>query len=129
MILNEYGAIIENQWKMIMKKYPFVVLDERMVMPNHFHAIIGFAHAVRAGLPRPHESITDRPKITLGNVMGYFKYQTTKTINAIRGSERVRLWQRNYHERIIRDEEELHRIREYIRNNPEQWETDELRMI
>ncbi len=60
----------------------------------------------------------------MGNVVAYFKYQTTKTINAMRHTPSARVWQRNYYEHIIRDDESLRRIGEYIVNNPLQWVLD-----
>jgi hypothetical protein len=68
---------------------------------------------------------TEKPrKPTLGNIVAYFKYQSTKQINAIRQNGVEKIWQRNYYEHIIRDEKSYHAICEYIRNNPANWETD-----
>lgn len=50
---------------------------------------------------------------------------TAKRINEMRGAPGVRLWQRNYYERVIRDEDEYNRICEYILDNPLRWEEDE----
>jgi putative transposase len=63
-------------------------------------------------------------KPILGQVVAYFKYGCAKQINALAGSIGAPVWQRNYWEHIIRDDDDLSRIREYIRNNPAQWETD-----
>lgn len=63
-------------------------------------------------------------KYTLGQIVAYFKYQTTKDINESRGTSGIPLWQRNYYEHIIRNEEELSKIREYIQNNPLKWSLD-----
>ena len=62
---------------------------------------------------------------TLGQIVGYFKYQTTKQINIIQNIPGSRLWQRNYYDHIIRNDEDLNRIRTYIRNNPQQWSIDQ----
>jgi putative transposase len=84
----------------------------------------------RAGKPRPYVANTPpdidsiRPP-TLGQIIAYFKYQTTKQINRIRGTPGAPVWQRNYHDHIIRNMDELARIREYIRNNPLAWEMDD----
>ncbi len=56
--------------------------------------------------------------------MAYFKYQTTKRINELRGTPGAPFWQRNYYERVIRDENELGHIRQYIENNPLNWDSD-----
>jgi REP element-mobilizing transposase RayT len=57
--------------------------------------------------------------------MGYFKMNSAKAINAQRTSLGVHVWQRSYHDRIIRSDRELQAIRQYIRNNPKKWEEDE----
>ncbi len=61
---------------------------------------------------------------SLGAVVGSFKSAATRGINRVRGSPGVPVWQRNYHDRIIRDEDELLRIRTYIRENPLRWAVD-----
>ena len=58
-------------------------------------------------------------------MMAYFKYQSAKEINGMRATPGNSIWQRNYYEHIIRDEKELHAIREYIRYNPLKWDEDE----
>lgn len=65
----------------------------------------------------------------LPKIIGYFKMNTAKQINILRGMEGNKLWQRNYHEHIVRDEGELERIRAYIINNPANWDTDQENQI
>ena len=60
----------------------------------------------------------------LGRLVGAFKTVTTKKVNLANGTPGQTLWQRNYFERVIRNDEELDRVREYIVNNPLQWELD-----
>jgi len=60
----------------------------------------------------------------LGSVVAYFKYQSTKFINHFNGTLGSRIWQRNYYEHIIRNEDHLNHIREYIVYNPTQWLMD-----
>ncbi|WP_201764193.1 transposase [Desulfococcus multivorans] len=62
----------------------------------------------------------------IGRLIGAFKTVSTKRINELRHTPGTKLWQRNYWEHIIRDESELNHIRDYIRNNPAQWEMDKL---
>lgn len=61
---------------------------------------------------------------SLGRVVAYFKYQSAKQLNALSGIPGTRIWQRNYYEHVIRDEESLHRIRQYILDNPMRWVFD-----
>jgi REP element-mobilizing transposase RayT len=62
---------------------------------------------------------------SIGAILGQFKSIAAKTINQIRNTHGMPLWQRNYFERVIRNENELHAIRQYIINNPLQWDMDE----
>jgi REP element-mobilizing transposase RayT len=60
----------------------------------------------------------------LGNIVAYFKYQSTKQINAILQHGVQRIWQRNYCEHIVRDGKSLFDIRQYIKDNPLKWDLD-----
>ena len=62
----------------------------------------------------------------LAKVIAFYKYQTTKSINAIRKTPGKVFWQRNYFERIIRNEDEYARILLYIEGNPSGWQADQL---
>jgi len=63
---------------------------------------------------------------SIGRLIGAFKTVSTKNINQLRSNVGTPVWQRNYYERIIRNESELDSIREYIQNNPAQWALDDL---
>ena len=106
-------------------RFTHVKLDEFVIMPDHVHGII-VLEEVGAGLPRPPGGAaaqkgaeTAPVRTTLGQVVAYFKYQTSKKFNVQRGKPGQRVWQRNYYEHIIRNEDDLRRTREYIRNNPD----------
>jgi len=67
-----------------------------------------------------------RKEKTLGHMIAWFKYESTKEINRnVSRNPNIKIWQRNYFERIVRNDEELNRIRDYIVTNPETWEGDE----
>ena len=70
-------------------------------------------------------TMSGRKNGSLGTIIGSFKSGVTRHINELRGMPGAKVWQRNYYERIIRNEDELNRIREYISNNPANWDTDE----
>ena len=128
MRLSEYGHVVQACWDAIPQHYPHVMLDAFVVMPNHMHGILvitdsGLAtDAVGAGLPRPYD-MDDEPtrRPTLGQMVAYFKYQSTKRMNAIRRAPGTKVWQRNYWERVIRNKKEGDRIRRYIEENPVRW--------
>ena len=66
---------------------------------------------------------------TLGQIVAYYKYQTTKRINELRGTPGIPFWQRNYWEHVVRDEIDLNRIQHYIENNPLRWREDQLNPV
>ena len=119
MALNETGKIVEKCWLAIKERFPAVELDEFSIMPNHMHGIICI---VGARSPRPKLGAETAPlRQTLGRIIAYFKYQSTKNVNSMRNMIGFHVWQRNYWEHIIRDERDLDGIRQYIADNPLQW--------
>ena len=118
MILNDLGKIVENTWKGIPEHYPAVELDYYVIMPNHFHGIIIINNVETGHAPSLH---IKRP--TLGNIIGSFKSALTKWAHQ-NGYAHFK-WQLRYYDHIIRNENDLHRIRTYIQNNPLKWEIDE----
>ena len=160
MHLNDAGQMIERWWSALSNKFPHVIPDAAIVMPNHFHGIIvitdgpiddNAAAAVGADqrvrpMPGTHadggthtgvplrvcpETGAARPSFDAGvpQIVQWFKTMTTNAY--IRGVKTLgwapfpgKLWQRNYYEHIIRDENAHHRIRHYIINNPAQWNAD-----
>ncbi|MBS1944618.1 MAG: transposase [Bacteroidetes bacterium] len=126
MRLNAAGQIVQDVWYGLPDHYPHVQLDAWVIMPNHVHGIIVLVDApVGAGFkPAPTGASTTRHG--LPEIVRALKTFSSRQINVLRGTPGTKLWQRNYWERIIRDEPEHHRIRAYIRENPSQWERDRL---
>jgi len=125
--LYQYGRIVEDCWKWLAKQYHYVHLDQYVVMPNHLHGIIIIRTdgSCRRGGSRTAPT-KDVPKYKpLSRLVGAFKTVSTKQVNLIRNTPGHKLWQRNYYEHIIRDEEELYNIRQYIAENPANWQKDE----
>ena len=123
MRLNELGALVATEWLRTATIRPQAVLDEFVVMPNHFHAIIAIENSRRGVLPYARPSFRS-PLQSLGAIVRGFKSATTRLINEIRGTPGTVVWQRNYYEHVIRNDGELIRIREYITNNPLRWSLD-----
>lgn len=131
MQLNDAGVMKESWWKKLTGKFPIVRTDEYVVMPNHFHGIINVG-AAPCGRPSIHNESGQPRRVTptLADIVHWFKTMTTNQY--IRGVKRgdwppfhKKLWQRNYYEHIIRDEEELDHFRQYIGDNPANWQKDE----
>ncbi|MFH1798929.1 MAG: transposase [Candidatus Omnitrophota bacterium] len=128
MILNNYGNIIKQQWQWLGQQYPYVKLDEYIIMPNHVHGIIiinnlYINHFVTAR-SRPGPTHSNNIKIkSLSSLIGAFKTTSSKSIRLNGLSDFI--WQRSFHDHIIRNEKSLQKIREYIINNPASWAEDE----
>ena len=84
-------------------------------MPNHIHGIIQIEERIQGGPTPPLR------KTTLGNILAYYKYRTTKQLD-----QRIPLWQRNYYEHIIRNQQSYEEIAAYIVENPVHWKRDKL---
>ena len=109
---------VQEAWNWLRDRFPGLVQEEFVIMPDHVHFVVRLSDRDdrRGGHPAAQGAQPRAP--TLGNVVGAFKTVTARAINEERGTRGARVWQRNYFEHVIRDEAELARIREYIRNNP-----------
>jgi hypothetical protein len=110
----------------LLRRIGNIYLDESIVMPDHFQAILFMDMEIHrdnrpVGAHRcaPAIGLQRQPR-TLGSIIAQFKATTTRRINETRGTPGQKVWQRNYHDRIIRNEVELDKTRRYIRNNPRQ---------
>jgi REP-associated tyrosine transposase len=134
--LSPAGRIARDSWLTLSDHFENVLLDEFIVMPNHIHGILfltpqnTFRSDYRRGLINQtptgaHDKwiLMRNPKPTLGKILRRYKARTSKLIHD-QGHVEFR-WQRNYYERVIRDDVEMHRIREYITGNPAGWLEDE----
>ena len=141
MIFNAAGKMIEKEWQTLQKRFPHIVLHEYVAMPNHFHAIIEVDNAAQDfqintnnGQPQGIAPTVDHSKKSIGDMIGAFKSITT--VEYIRGIKTNnwqgfdgKLWQRNYWDHVIRNEQSLNDIAQYIINNPQNWEMDKLRPL
>jgi len=131
MRLNDAGHIIDEMWQRITTHFSGVDIDRYIIMPNHLHGIVVINDPVGARFIAPdcHETSNKQGAIncapTLGTIMRGFKARCTHAINQLRNTPGIPVWQRNYYERIIRDETELHAIRQYMIDNPIKWFEDE----
>lgn len=130
--LSPLGRMVELRWQKLPSFFPNLALDEFVMMPNHLHGILYLAPDEIEVKSPPQPPVRDifssgRPCGTrsgsLGAVIQNLKSSTARALNSQLGGNRP--WQRNYHEHIIRDADELDRIRTYIRQNPARWNDDE----
>ena len=126
-ILSDMGLMVESVWNELPQRYTGIDTDAFTIMPNHIHGIITIVGAALALPPNPavHKKGAASGAPTLGDMIRVFKSISAIRVNHLLPHYGQPLWQRNYYEHIIRNEEELNRIREYIQNNPLNWEMDE----
>ena len=105
------GILAEMLIQQIPDKYPNVYVDQYVIMPDHIHMLLRIDNADGTGNPSP----------TLGNIIGWYKYQLTKQVNAQNGTQGQRLLQRSYYDHVIRNQRDYDEIWEYIQNNPKKW--------
>jgi putative transposase len=150
MVLNDAGCAAATYWLQIPDHFPNVALDEWVVMPNHLHSIVVIMDASANATAIPVGANNDSPlrgdsaipddsplrgdlaiqrptgtSRTIGSMVRGFKIGVTKWYRQRLDASQI--WQRNYWEHIIRNEQELDRVRRYIVDNPLQWEQDSLR--
>jgi putative transposase len=118
MNLNDSGKMVYDVLIKFSKKFNSIFIDTFVIMPNHLHLIMVLTEECSA------------IKISLSTILQNFKTYTTNCY--IKGVKdfgwqpfEKRLWQRSFYEHIIRSDESLANIRQYIIDNPEQWEQDQ----
>jgi REP element-mobilizing transposase RayT len=116
--LNNLGELVQDAWLTTELLRPGVFLDEFIVMPNHMHAVVH--------LPRG-ENITATLSRDLYRLVGGFKAGVTSAAREMRSDPDLQVWKKRFYDRIVRNDREMERIREYIRANPERWGTTGIR--
>ncbi|MFH0773852.1 MAG: transposase [bacterium] len=131
MVLNNVGRVVNQTIRETPKIRKNVKIDIHQIMPNHVHIIIiitGRVHGVGAYCNTPQQLDNTphfrSPTQTLGSIVRGIKSVTTRQIRIIMGNPEFLVWQRNYHEHIIRNEIEYLKIKKYIQQNPIMWERD-----
>jgi REP element-mobilizing transposase RayT len=112
--LTETGKIVENEICTLSSVYENVFIDNYVIMPNHIHMIIVMADN---GRTQTNDGRTQFAP-TISRIIKQLKGSITKQLG-------FSLWQRSFHDRIIRDEGEYRRIWQYIDENPARWDEDE----
>lgn len=104
-VMTSIGKEIQKSIQYINDNYIGVTIDKYVIMPNHIHLIVILDYSGGRGNP------------PLQNIIGQLKSYTTNKFGGI-------LWQRSFHDHIIRDENDYRTIWEYIDTNPEKWQQD-----
>ena len=127
MRLNPLGQIAHNTWPALISKHNHAALDAFVIMPNHIHVLLWLRPSDASAM---HTSTQERAfgvrvAGSLSVLIGGYKSSVTQQAEAGQLLSAT-LWQRNFYDNIVRDDEALARIREYIRTNPDRWLDDKL---
>ena len=114
MILNEPGTVASHHWLQIPKHHPTVQLDEYIVMPNHLHGIIVLKGNPIDILTEQETGNFQPQKKSLSLFIRTYKAAVTRNIHRKFPSSPERIWHRSFHDRIIRNPNELEQVRRYI---------------
>ena len=133
MILNEYGEIAYQEWEKSAVLRSELELREFVIMPNHMHGIV-ILQPERSTLVSNNnrEGLVRKPKSLSSFIAGYKSSVTSKINKIIKGRDLMlplygnenKLWQSNFHDHVIRNQEEYFKIKNYILNNPKLWVDD-----
>lgn len=143
MILSKYGEIVKNELLKIQEYHKRAILDEWIIMPDHIHMIIELGDwdydngksVVGDSSGQIHEFVLKndttqsdiksyrkkRRQMIIPKIIGKFKMLTSKYINIERDTTGQKLWQHDYHTRIINSQQDYLRIKQYIIDNPKNW--------
>ena len=100
------GLIAEKTIMQITEKYPSVSVEKYVIMPDHIHILLRIDNG------------TGNPSPTLGNIIGWYKYQVTKEVNRQNYTAGEKLFQRSYYDHVIRNQQDYNAVWEYIEQNP-----------
>ena len=136
MILNDFGKIAYDEWNKFPERFPNIALDAFQIMPNHVHGIIALVNdSVGAGftpaldMDTPDKWAGTSPAPTIGDIIGAYKSLVANQcleICKLRNEYMGKLWQRNYWEHTIRNEQSYQQIADYIISNSINWQKDKL---
>ena len=114
--LSKYGEIMDAWIRKLPNQYPHISVDHYVIMPNHVHLLLSVVKDDGRGDPSP----------TVDTAMGWLKYQITKEINKVRNTKGEKIFQRSFHDHIVRNYDDYCEIRKYIHDNPIRWKYDKL---
>lgn len=128
MVMSPNGIAVDGAWNNLATLFTDLRLDEHIVMPNHVHGILVLGETLDGGSRAATTKATNGRSgrvASLSRIVNAFKTTAAIEVNEARGGLGEPVWQQRYYDHIVRDQSDLHRIREYIRNNPLKWSLDE----
>jgi len=136
MELAKFGLVAKQQWEKLPKRFPNIELGAFVIMPNHMHGIIVITDGRgTAGIRNDHDVESSRRALTheqfqkpvkgsVPTIVRSYKSAVAYRINLMRKTQGIPVWQRNYWEHIIRNQQDLQNKTDYIEANPMLWDED-----
>jgi putative transposase len=112
MLLNAAGEIAHSHWQQIPAHRSKIELDVFVVMPNHVHGLLWLDEGMETA------------SASLSSIIGAYKAGVTREIRRITQDETAIIWQKSFHDHIVRTQNSLDRIRAYVVENPQRWAED-----
>ena len=137
MVLNKFGLVAKQEWEKLKRRFPNIELGAFIIMPNHMHGIIiiisgrGTAENLKyldgeSSRRAPTQEAFQKPiKGSIPTIIRSYKSAVAYRINLMRRTQGIPVWQRNYWEHIIRDQQDLQNKTDYIEANPMLWDEDD----
>ena len=123
--MTPYGATVDKWIREISNKYSHISVDRYVIMPNHIHLLISVKRPNGRGDPSPTENVEVKSPGVI-EAIAWLKYHTTKEIKEKFNTFDIPIWQRSFHDHVIRNEEDYYEVAKYIAENPICWEEDTL---
>jgi putative transposase len=126
--LSTLGKLIAKYWQRLPIQNESVLIDEYVIMPNHMHGIVVIDIPRRGTIyraPTRIERFGSPVRYSIPTIIRTFKAAVTRQWRSTTQNPSFIVWQRNYYERVIRDEFEMNKLRSYIHENPLRWELDQ----
>ena len=114
LLLTKYGEAVNECIQKISKKFKAVSVDKYVIMPNHIHLLFSIQGNGGRGDPSP----------TVIALVAWLKYKSTSEINRLRLTNGEPVFQRSFHDHVIRNREDYVMIYKYINDNPKRWKED-----
>ncbi len=125
MRLNQTGEIARRFWEEVPRRFPSVVLDAFVIMPNHLHGILVASSRGRSRSGAAGGPAGQPPGAAPAAIVRWYKSSSTRRINEAHSMPGTPIWDRGHQEHLVRHQRELLAVREYIQDNPALWEDDE----
>jgi putative transposase len=124
MVLSQFGSIADEEWDRTCELRPLILPHAHCIMPNHVHLLFSINLEVADQYEGERSASRGLQSNSVGSIIGGYKAAVSRRIRLFIGNPDLNVWQRNYHDHVVRNECDFDRIAGYIVNNPAAWQND-----